>query len=213
MIVILKKIGRWILYIIGGLALAFVGLMIYRIPHVNEVDRAKIVIPQILASHITLADVLGTHLPPAPDQTVNDSTLAGIDANRNGIRDDVELAIFKLHPESQKIRAAELQYAMAYQLYMTEVFNSDTLVAAMIQYDRSFACISHINPTLPENHTQADETKQFITERLKRTEVERVTLNTQIRKNFYEKLFHDYAKSDGNYSTPDCDIDLKSLPD
>ncbi len=58
----------------------------------------------------------GKHLPLTPNKEENDATVAGIDNNGNGIRDDVELAIFAKYPNSAKIRAAELQYAMALQL-------------------------------------------------------------------------------------------------
>ena len=57
----------------------------------------------INSQKITPNDVMGKNLPPEPDpsavalrawQKLNDSTIAGIDANKNGIRDDVELEIF-----------------------------------------------------------------------------------------------------------------------
>ena len=41
-------------------------------------------------------------------------TIAGIDANKNGIRGDMELAIFKQYPDSAKTRAVLLQYALAF---------------------------------------------------------------------------------------------------
>ena len=75
----------------------------------------------------------GEHLPPPPDPAQVDATIEGVDANANGIRDDVELAIFERYPDSLKIRAAELQYAMALQMYLTEVFNSETLVAVILK--------------------------------------------------------------------------------
>ena len=53
---------------------------------------------------------MGTNLPPQPYEPENDATVAGLDKNNNGIRDDVELAIFAKYPKSAKIRAAELQY-------------------------------------------------------------------------------------------------------
>jgi hypothetical protein len=45
---------------------------------------------------------------PGPD---NDKTLEGIDANNNGIRDDVDREIFFLAPGSAKRRAALQQFA------------------------------------------------------------------------------------------------------
>ena len=79
----------------------------------------------------------GEHLPPPPDPAQVDATIEGVDANGNGIRDDVELAIFKKYPNSARIRAAELQYAMALQMYLSKVFNSETLVAVIQGEDRA----------------------------------------------------------------------------
>ena len=39
--------------------------------------------------------VNGHVLPPEPDPKVNDETLGGVDANHNGVRDDVERYIYK----------------------------------------------------------------------------------------------------------------------
>ena len=39
----------------------------------------------------------GHKLPPEPDQTLNDSTLLGVDLNNNGVRDDVERKIYLMH--------------------------------------------------------------------------------------------------------------------
>lgn len=78
---------------------------------------------------LTLRDADGTNLPPAPDTTLNKSTVAGIDVNVNHIRDDVELAMYDLYPIDMqtteggavidvnfKKRAAVLQYAQALQV-------------------------------------------------------------------------------------------------
>ncbi|MFY9463152.1 MAG: hypothetical protein WAP52_03130 [Candidatus Sungiibacteriota bacterium] len=71
-------------------------------------------VAKIHATKLSLDDVMGKNLPPDPGVEA-DKTLQGIDASRNGIRDDVELAIFKLHPDSARIRAVLLQYALALQ--------------------------------------------------------------------------------------------------
>src|SRR3989344_1022370 len=120
----------------------FVGLVIYRIPVVMERQKTEEVVEKIHSQKLTLADVLGERLPPEPDPAFKDATIEGIDANNNGIRDDVELAIFKLHPDFAHIRAAELQYAMALQMYLTNVFNSGTLIAVIHQDERASFCIS-----------------------------------------------------------------------
>jgi len=41
----------------------------------------------------------GHVLPPEPNQTINNSTLLGIDSNHNGVRDDVERWIYETYDE------------------------------------------------------------------------------------------------------------------
>ena len=58
---------------------------------------------------------MGKNLPSDPG-ALADATVQGVDANQNGIRDDVELAVFKEYPNSAKTRAVLLQYALALQM-------------------------------------------------------------------------------------------------
>ncbi len=64
-------------------------------------------------------EINGYKLPPEPDETLNNSTLLGIDVNDNGVRDDVEIYIIKRYskdPEFPKTKTAiALQYAWASQ--------------------------------------------------------------------------------------------------
>ncbi len=64
-------------------------------------------------------EVSGHTLPPKPDQSQNDATLLGVDANGNGIRDDVERWIITHYgndPKYPKTKTAiALQYAGASQ--------------------------------------------------------------------------------------------------
>jgi hypothetical protein len=45
----------------------------------------------------------GYTLPPEPDETLNNSTLLGIDSNGNGVRDDVERWIYKNYKDKHPI--------------------------------------------------------------------------------------------------------------
>lgn len=163
----------------------FAGLVIYRIPAVMERQKTEEVVKKIQAQKITLADVMGENLPPKPDPALKDATIEGIDANNNGIRDDVELAIFKLHPDSARIRAAELQYAMALQNELANVFNSETLVATIQEEGRGNICILDLERT---------------------QEIEKLVFNTEIRKktkeDLYKKFMTSYTLPNSNY----CDI-------
>ena len=119
----LRAVWRWVRWPVLVLGFLYAVLVGFRTFVLFDEEKTAEAVAQIHAQKITLADVMGTTLPPAPDQAENDATVAGIDKNNNGIRDDVELAIFKKYPNSAKIRAAELQYAMALQLMLTKVTN------------------------------------------------------------------------------------------
>ncbi|WP_024955738.1 Ig-like domain-containing protein [Sulfurospirillum arcachonense] len=64
-------------------------------------------------------EINGYKLPPEPDETLNNSTLLGIDSNNNGVRDDVEIYIIKKYANETKFpktkTAIELQTAWASQ--------------------------------------------------------------------------------------------------
>jgi len=61
-------------------------------------------------------EINGYKLPPEPDETLNNSTLLGIDSNDNGVRDDVERLIVQKYKDKHVIvREIGLQGAKAYQ--------------------------------------------------------------------------------------------------
>lgn len=68
---------------------------------------------------VVYKEINGYKLPPEPDETLNNSTLLGIDSNDNGVRDDVERYIIKKYasdPKYPKTKTAiALQYAWASQ--------------------------------------------------------------------------------------------------
>ena len=160
----------------------------------------------IAAQHISLSDVRGDVLPPVPNQQESDATLAGIDKNNNGIRDDVELAIFKKYPKDLRVRAAELQYARALQNELTNVFDSHTLVAAIQQESRAIGCVSKTAPKISLHSTSMEIRKSFDIADERQGEVSSLVFNTTLRK---EKI-----KQNSRYNTTyflpngvDCDLD------
>jgi hypothetical protein len=74
-------------------------------------------------------EVNGYILPPEPDETLNNSTLLGIDVNNNGVRDDVERWIFlemKIYNGYEKIeQAIAMQKAKATQMALADPANTD----------------------------------------------------------------------------------------
>ena len=95
---LLKKILKWagIIFVVAFVAL-LVGRGIYRVFE----SRTEAQVAKIHSTKLTIDDVFGKNLP-VPSEVEGppdyDATIAGVDANKNGIRDDVELAIFKEYP-------------------------------------------------------------------------------------------------------------------
>src|SRR3989338_3530122 len=194
----IKKILKW-----GGISIAiiFVVLVIARVPHVLDKKKTEEQEAKIHATKLTLDDVMGKNLPPDPGENAN-ATIQGVDANQNGIRDDVELAIFKEYPNSAKTRAAYLQYAMMLQIELTQVFNSNTLVASMQEDVRAFGCLFDVvgGGRIMIQHTDS---------------LKKIILNTDARKNKLEEIYKKYMTSYGDSAVEDksdCDIDPASLP-
>jgi len=193
-----QRLWRALRWPVIVLAILFAGLVIARIPAVTEQERTALVVAEIQSQRLTSEHVDGKHLPPPPDPSKADATVEGVDANMNGIRDDVELAIFEKYPNNLQLRAAELQYAMALQTYLTKVFNTETWKAAAIQKSRAYACISETYPrTNLETYLQV--TKQ------RSDEVEMLVLNTDVRRHEL-KAVDEFTTS---YSLPSetlCDV-------
>ena len=81
-------------------------------------------------------EINGYRLPPEPDETLNNSTLLGIDSNNNGVRDDVERWIFlemKIYNGYEKIeQTIAMQEAKAFQMTLKDPDNIDDKVQIAI---------------------------------------------------------------------------------
>ncbi len=67
----------------------------------------------------------GYVLPPEPDETINNSTMLGIDSNDNGVRDDVERHIVTQYKDHHKIvTEIGFQKARAYQKILDNPLNT-----------------------------------------------------------------------------------------
>ena len=193
------KIWRRVRWPLGIIVIVYIALVILRIPAVLEQRRTAETVDRIQAQRLTPENVDGKHLPPPPDPAQVDATIEGVDANANGIRDDVELAIFEKYPSSPYTRAAELQYAMALQLYLTEVFNTETWKIAAEQTSRGSTCVSLTFP-------RGDLEEFFKVTDARVKEVEDLMLNTAERRNHYDFL-DEYTTSFGLNDTNVCDLD------
>ncbi len=221
----LMRAWRWARWPVGILVLAYIALVLYRIPAVGEKERTKDAVAYIHAQKITLSDVMGSNLPPPPNKQENDATVEGVDVNNNGVRDDVELAIFEKYPDSPSVRAAQLQYAMALQMELTKVFNSETWKVAVEQENRGYFCISNgVNSSLPKfddlqklsDWLKIEENANLFNTENQRVskiidayteEIKTLVLNTEKRKNHYEAVYG-YMVSYGDVQEKShCDVE------
>src|SRR3989338_6729309 len=132
------KLLKW-----GGFAVlaSFVVLVIVRMFVLDAQEKTAEQVAKIHATTLMLYEVMGKNVPPDPGAEA-DKTVVGVDANENGIRDDVELAIFKEYPNSAKTRAVLLQYALALQMEMIQpIVNMETVTAVAEDGDRAYMCI------------------------------------------------------------------------
>jgi hypothetical protein len=162
------------------------------------------VVAKIHATKLTMDDVMGANLPPSPGVEAG-MTIVGIDANKNGIRDDVELAIFKEYATSSKTRAVLLQYALALQMEFTQpLVNTETVIAVAQEESRAHYCVTNLS--------KRDDLKRFMNETgVYFKFVESRQINTPERDN-YQKDFFSHLRSYGDISY-DCDLDINAIPD
>lgn len=193
------KIILWAFLVLLGLYLI---LVIVRVFHFYDLDRTNKQVEKIHSTKLTMDDVMGTNLPKDPGAEA-DKTVSGIDANKNGIRDDVEVAIFKEYPNSAKTRAVLLQYALALQMETVQPFVNTTIATEIVrEQSRGFICIGDVVPR--ENSNKFDETTDLLTKFIKDKQ-----FNTKNRKDA-RNIFVDKVRS---YSDLDriCDIDYSKL--
>ena len=188
--VLFKEILKWAGMVLGG---AFVILVIVRAFYFYNLDKTNEQVEIIHNTKLQLSDVMGENLPPDPGELA-DKTVAGVDANYNGIRDDVELAIFAKYPNSAKTRAVLLQYALVLQMQMTLPIVNERTVTASVEDSESRAnvCMWYF--------TDTEQKEKY---------VEGLQINTKERNKymdtFYKKLRSFSSSNEG------CDIDLSTL--
>jgi len=190
---------KW--FLITILALLVVGVILRSI-QLSKIEKTDKQVEVIHSTKITVDDVMGANLPPDPGEEGN-KTIEGVDANRNGIRDDVELAIFKEYPNSAKTRAALLQYAFALQRGITQD-GINTVLATEIsrEVSRGSYCISLVNRDSEDYFNRYTQLTEF---------ARSLVFNTQDRQkgeeSFFEKV-RSYSEI-GKY----CDVDYTLLED
>ncbi len=198
-----RKISKIIMWAFLVLVILFIILVIVRVFHFVSLDKTNAEVAKIKNTKLTIDDVLGKNLPADPG-ALADQTIAGIDANKNGIRDDVEIAIFQTYPNSAKTRAVLLQYALALQTQMTlPVLNTTTLTTTVQDnLSRAEMCLWNLSSRSDMNKFITDVDKY-------QTYVENLQINTPKRKKYMDDLYK-YLRS-YSASNEGCDLDLTLL--
>ncbi|MBI3888608.1 hypothetical protein HY311_02345 [Candidatus Nomurabacteria bacterium] len=199
------KIFCWVFLVLFVL---YAILVIVRVVQLFNIDKTNAQVEKIHNTKLTLDDVMGKNLPPDPG-VLADKTVAGVDANKNGIRDDVELAVFNTYPNSAKTRAVLLQYALALQMETVQPFINTTIATEVIrEEDRAYACVGQI--LVKDENNQKIMNQYFMDEDKLRSFIKKMQINTKERDqeqaSFYENL-RSY-----NSLPRICDIDYSTLP-
>lgn len=144
----------------------------------------------------------GQTLPPEPDIDQNDATLLGVDANGNGIRDDVERKIIKKYKDKIKLNLM-FQYAKVDQ----KILGSDLTKEKAIELEAEGA--KAINCRMYLKHQGID---------LKRGARESEVLTYNIKKRVKKYIYFNQLLSGGVYGskisdwTSDaCEFDVESM--
>ena len=205
----MKKVFKFFFIFLAVVAVIYVVLVIIRAFHFYNLDKTNEQVEKIHNTKLTMDDVMGKNLPSDPGAEA-DKTIQGIDANKNGIRDDVELAIFKAYPESAKTRAVLLQYALALQMEVVQsVFNMETVTEVATEQGRADTCLADtLVPRKSPESSREDVDMEKIEFFIKFIEDRQINTDQRkkVRKNFYEHL-----GSYGESTNKNCDIDYLLL--
>jgi uncharacterized protein YneR len=113
---------------------------------------------QITISVYPILIINGVRLPPEPNEEENNATLVGVDSNDNGVRDDVERAIYVKYPT--KIRQQVLmQTARADQLMLADPDGAKNAVKwHKVMTTKTIACKSYLFRTFDlDYHIESTE--------------------------------------------------------
>lgn len=200
------KIIKWAFLILA--AIYFV-IVLVRVVQMFGEDRTNAQVEKIHNTKLILDDVMGENLPPDPGEK-GDDTVAGFDVNKNGIRDDVELAVFKEYPNSAKTRAVLLQYALALQMETIQPFVNTTIADKVIgEESRATSCIADsLVPRKSPESERSDVDMNKIDTFINFIEIKQ--LNTDVRKEARENFYKNLGNFANSTKNEECDIDYSN---
>lgn len=202
----ISRIFKWAFLVLVG---AFVVLVIIRFFNLSDVEKTNKQVLKIHSTKLSINDVTGNTLPTEPG-IASDETVKGIDANNNGIRDDVEIAIFKEYPNSEKTRAVLLQYALALQMETIQPFiNKEIVTEVATEQGRADTCLS--DSLVPRESVESSRSSSDI-EKIDNfiSFVKEKQFNNESRREA-RNHFYKFLGSYGDSTNTTCDIDLSKL--
>ena len=177
----------------------------------------KVIYILLLLPCLLYSEINGYTLPLMPDKALNDSTLLGIDSNNNGVRDDVEIYIYKRFKEgvNSKIdRAIAMQYAKATQATLIEPEKTYENKTYILMENANDCKWYYYNTHLKEATSFPEMSKYWQKHKIFDSETKDVIFNTRMRLEAYMK-FNDALSGhvfDSRPKTKDkCDEDLDAL--
>ena len=206
----LRVFLKYFLALIAPLIAIYFAVVVWRMVHFFNLDKTNAQVERIHNARISMADVMGENLPLDPKNDAN-TTIAGIDANKNGIRDDVELAIFNKYPNSAKVRAPLLQYALALEQEVNQkIVNMAIVTETVTEQSRAGRCLSNelvprVSPESPRSDADMEKIYEYI------DFVKDKQFNTRERVTARENFLKDLG-SFGQSTNSECDINSALLP-
>lgn len=98
-------------------------------------------------AHPEILEFDGELEPPLPDPIENKKTVAGIDVNKNGVRDDVEIYINRTY-DNPNIRMALKQYIREHSAFQDPgfIYQEKTAEQGMATTMKTLACLEFVSP-------------------------------------------------------------------
>lgn len=142
-------------------------------------------------------------LPPDPGET-GKATLAGIDSDGDGVRDDVQRYIALTYPDSEKVRTALTQYAISLQNALIDADDKEKSIQHAEESDRAGSCLWYVLGSLDE---RIKVRNNLILVMLNTDERNRAyfTYNDQLGGEVFNSVPYDERSSS-------CEFDISSLP-
>ena len=101
--------------------------------------------PALMLSLLVAGHACAENLPPDPGEA-GMQTLAGIDSDHDGVRDDVQRWIALTFPQSEKVRAALTQRAKVNQQFVLHAVDPAKSKRTAIGIQKSSACLAYVLP-------------------------------------------------------------------